>query len=206
MIPVAEALEKVFALAAPPIEETVPLAEAAGRALLRPAAARRDQPPFASSAMDGYAIGPGSDPFVVVGEAPAGRAFEGRVGEGQAVRIFTGAPLPDGADRVAIQEKARRTGDSVAIQSPPEPGENVRTAGGDFRAGDGINAPRVLRPQDLALLAAMNVPVVTVARRPSVALIATGDELAMPGEDPRPDQIISSNSFGLSALFDQIGA
>lgn len=206
MISVAEALEKVFALAKPPVEDTVPLAEAAGRVLLRPIAALRDQPPFASSAMDGYAIGPGSGTFAVVGEAPAGRAFEGRVGEGQAIRIFTGAPLPDGADRVAIQENARRSGDSVAIDPAPGPGENVRPAGGDFRVGDGIDAPRVLRPQDLALLAAMNVLEVTVASRPSAALIATGDELAMPGEDPRPDQIMSSNSFGLAALFDQIGA
>lgn len=206
MISVAEALEKVLALASPPVEETVPLAKAACRVLLRPAAARHDQPPFASSAMDGYAIGPGFGPFAVVGEAPAGRAFKGRVEEGQAIRIFTGAPLPEGADRVAMQENASRTGGTVAIDPAPGPGENVRPSGGDFRAGDGFEAPRVLRPQDLALLAAMNVPEVTVARRPSVALIATGDELAMPGEDPRPDQIMSSNSFGLAALFDLIGA
>lgn len=210
MISVEEALAHVFDLVAPLDAEEVPLARAAGRVLARPVAARRDQPPFAASAMDGYALksaeaAPGAM-FDVIGEAAAGHGFAGRVGAGQAVRIFTGAPLPDGADRVVIQEDVTREGDRITLRDTLEAGPHVRPAGGDFAIGDRVEAPRRLAPSDIALLAAMNVAEVPVRRRPVVALIATGDELVMPGEDPGPDQIIASNSFGLKALLEAEGA
>ncbi len=209
MISVAEALERVFALVAPLGVERVALAEAAGRVLAAPVAARRDQPPFDASAMDGYAIrgltaGPGAR-FRVIGEAGAGHAFAGTVGPGEALRIFTGAPLPDGADRVVIQEDVSRDGDTITLGDRLDAGTNIRRRGSDFAAGATVT-PRRLRPADLALLAAMNLPELPVARRPVVALIATGDELVWPGEEPRPDQIIASNSFALKAMAEAEGA
>ena len=210
MISVAEALDRLFALATPTGTETVPLAEAGGRVLAEPVIARRDQPPFAASAMDGYALkSVEADPgamFKVIGEARAGARFEGRVGAGQAVRIFTGAPVPDGADRVVIQEDVSRTGDLITLARTLDAGPYIRPAAMDFAAGDRLDAPRLLGPRDLALIAAMNAGTVTVARRPEVALIATGDELVMPGEDPGPDQIIASNAFGLKAMLEAAGA
>lgn len=210
MISVEEALARVFALCRPLEVETVPLRAAHGRVLARAVSARRDQPPFAASAMDGYALraaeaAPGAA-FDVIGEAPAGRAFDGSVGPGQAVRIFTGAPLPAGADRVVIQEDVRRDGDRIVIGDALDAGPHVRPAGADFRAGDVIGAPRRLGPAELALAASMNLPELPVTRRPVVALIATGDELVMPGEDPGPDQIIASNAFGLAAMVEAEGA
>ncbi|MDE3079995.1 MAG: molybdopterin molybdotransferase MoeA, partial [Paracoccaceae bacterium] len=210
MITVAEALERVFALVSPLGVEEVPLAEAAGRVLARPVSARRDQPPFDASAMDGYAIrgltaGPG-DRFRVIGEAGAGHAFAGRLGADEAVRIFTGAPVPEGADRVVIQEDVTREGDWIILGDRLDSGTNIRPRGNDFAAGQQVAAPRRLRPHDLALIAAMNVPRLPVTRRPEVAIIATGDELVMPGETPRPEQIIASNAFALKALAEAEGA
>ncbi|MDT8856344.1 molybdopterin molybdotransferase MoeA [Paracoccaceae bacterium Fryx2] len=206
MISVEEALARVLALAAPLGAEDVPLGLAAGRMLCVPVAARRDQPPFDSSAMDGYAV-PGEpragDSFTVVGEAGAGHGWAGALAPGQALRIFTGAPLPAGAARVIIQEDVTAAGDRITL-SAVSGGSNIRPAGQDFRAGDTVS-PRRLGPNDLALLAAMNIPLVPVSRRPVVALIATGDELVMPGEDPGPDQIIASNTFALKALVEAEG-
>jgi len=209
MIPVEDALNRIFALCAPTGIETVALIDAAGRVLTEPVQARRDQPPFAGSAMDGYGVrGPVSvgQSFTVIGEAGAGNAFSGAVREGQALRIFTGAPIPAGVDHVVIQEDVIRDGDTITLR--PELGENanIRPAGGDFRAGDLVSAPRRLRPVDLGLLAAMNIADVPVYRRPRVALIATGDELVMPGEDPRPDQIVASSVFALKAMVEAEGA
>lgn len=211
MISVDEALDHLFALVSPLKTETVPLSEAGGRVLATDAVARRDQPPFAASAMDGYAackdeVRPGAT-LTVIGEAAAGHGFAGQpVGPGQCVRIFTGAPVPEGADHVVIQEDVTRTGDTITIG--PDAGDNshLRPAGGDFRIGDRLSAPRRLSAQDVALLAAMNIAQVEVSRRPAVALISTGDELVMPGEVPGPDQIIASNTFGLKTMLDQMGA
>ena len=208
MISVEEALARVLALADRLPEETVPLALASGRSMTRPAAAARDQPPFAAAAMDGYALAdparPG-DRFRVIGMAAAGHAFEGRIGAGQAVRIFTGAPVPAGADRIIIQEDAEAQDGTILLKEGLDSGTHIRPQGQDFRAGDSL-PPRRLRAADLALLAAMNLPEVTVARRPVVALIATGDELVMPGETPRADQIIASNAFALKAMVEAEGA
>ncbi|WP_424940327.1 gephyrin-like molybdotransferase Glp [Aliiroseovarius sp. S253] len=209
MITVNEALDAIFDLVTPCGTEEMPLAEAAGRALAAPVTATRLQPPFAASAMDGYALnGVEADPeamFRVIGESAAGHGFDGRVGPGECVRIFTGAPLPDGTNRVIIQEDVDRKGNLITLARKLDKGPHVRPAGADFKPGDTIPAPRVLTPADLALAAAMNVPTLTVARKPVVALLATGDELVMPGETPGPDQIIASNSFGLKALIDANG-
>ena len=210
MITVNEALERIFSLLAPLPGERVALREAAGRVLARDAVAARSQPPFPSSAMDGYAIrGEEAEPgamFRVIGESAAGHRFEGSVGPGQAVRIFTGAPVPEGASRVVMQEEVSRRGDVITIEPDLSESDFIRPAGCDFAVGDSLAAPRRLKPADIALLASMNLPEVTVARRPVIALMATGDELVMPGEDPGPDQIIASNNFGLAALLEGAGA
>ncbi len=210
MITVDEALAELFALVSPVGTETVPLDRAAGRVLAQAVTALRDQPPFPASAMDGYAVRnpevrPGAA-FRIVGESAAGHGYDGSVGPGEAVRIFTGAPVPEGADRVVIQEDTARDGDTITLQDNIDPQGYVRPAGGDFRAGSVVQAPRRLGPQDVALLAAMNIAEVPVSRRPVAALIATGDELVMPGETPSRDQIIASNSFGLKAMLEAAGA
>ena len=210
MIPVSEALSRLFELVRPMPVETVPLAEAVGRVLAEDAVAKRTQPPFAASAMDGYAvraeeaaIGQSLD---VIGESAAGHRFRGLLGPGQAVRIFTGAPVPEGADAILIQEDSDRAGPKIIVRQRPDPGAYVRPAGGDFTAGDRLAAPRRLTSRDIALLAAMNIPEVPVRRRPEVALIPTGDELVDPGGTPGPDQIITSNNHGLAARLDEAGA
>lgn len=210
MITVDEALAHLFSLVAPLDTEQVPLQHASGRVMADDAVARRDQPPFAASAMDGYAVAadavrPGAR-FTVIGAAAAGHAFGGHVSPGEAVRIFTGAPVPAGADHVVIQEDVTRSGDTITLGKALGDASHVRPAGGDFRVGDRIGAPRILAPADIALLASMNIPTVTVRRKPRVALISTGDELVMPGDTPGPDQIIASNTFGLKAMLDGIGA
>jgi molybdopterin molybdotransferase len=208
MISVEEALSRCLALVAPLGREVVTLRQAAGRVLAEPAVARRDQPPFAASAMDGYALQGdpvAGDRFTVIGEAGAGHAFHGAVGPGQAVRIFTGAPIPEGATRVVIQEDVEAAADGITIRPGADVATHIRPLGQDFRAGAALS-PRRLRPNDLALIAAMNLPEVVVTRRPVVAIIATGDELVMPGEEPRADQIIASNAFALAAMCEAEGA
>ena len=207
MIPVEEAQTRVLAMARPLPAEDLPLPQAIGRWLAAPVAARADQPPFDASAMDGYAVqgdpAPG-DSFAVIGESGAGHGFASTVAPGQAVRIFTGAPVPAGATRVVIQENTARDGDRITLTASDH-NTNIRPRGADFPAGATL-PPRRLRPADLALLAAMNVARVPCARRPVVALMMTGDELVMPGEDPRPDQIIASNGFALKAMAEAEGA
>ena len=209
MIPVSDALGHIFSLVSVLDTETVPLADASGRVLAQPAIANRDQPPFAASVMDGYALnGVEADPeamFRVIGTSAAGHRFSGRVGPGECVRIFTGAPVPDGASRVIIQEDTTRKGDVITLARDLDDGPYIRPAGADFAVGDRVEAGRFLGPADLALLAAMNVPALTVRRRPVVAIMATGDELVMPGDTPGPDQIIASNNFGLKALVEANG-
>ncbi len=208
MISVAEALGRSLALVSPLAVEEVPLRHALGRYMPEPATATRNQPPFDASAMDGYAVqgNPAEgDSFTVVGEAGAGHGWAGTLGPNEACRIFTGAPLPAGATRVVIQEDVIRSGDRITLRPNADVGPHIRPAGQDFRAGDQLS-PRMLTANDLALLASMNIPMVRVTRRPVVAIIATGDELVMPGEVPGPDQIIVSNSFALMALCESLGA
>jgi len=207
---VAEAHARLMRLFAPLPAEEVPLADAAGRVLARDVVAARAQPPFAASAMDGYALraadARAGARLALVGASIAGRRFAGTVGPGQAVRILTGAPLPEGADLVVLQEDTVASDTAVELTADPGEETNIRPAGGDFPAGARVAAPRRLRPADLALLAAMNAGRLPVARRPVVALIATGDELVMPGEAPGPDQIVASNGFGLKAMLEAAGA
>lgn len=206
MISVAEALERVLALAKPLPVERVPLAGAAGRWLAEPVAARLTQPPFDASAMDGYAIAgpaPAGAAFNVIGEAGAGHAYSHPLNPGEALRIFTGAPLPAGATHVVLQEDVTRDGDRVTLTATAEK-TNIRNRGDDFNAGH-ILAQRKLRPQDIALLAAMNLDHLPLRRRPEVAILTTGDELVMPGEMPQPDQIVASNGFAIQAMIEQNG-
>jgi molybdopterin molybdotransferase len=209
MISVSEALDAVTGLFSPLETELVPLRLAAGRILAEDVKAQLSQPPFASSAMDGYAllatdVSKGAQ-LTLIGESAAGSGFEGRVKAGQTVRIFTGAPVPAGADLVLMQENTRVDGNVITITEVSE-SRFIRKAGNDFSQGDIITAPRRLTPADIALMAAMNLPELPCVRRPVVALIATGDELVMPGEVPGPDQIIASNNFGLAALLEAEGA
>ncbi len=210
MITVAQALSGVLDLLTPLSTEVIPLAQAAGRTLAQDAIAKREQPPFASSAMDGYAVISADlhtgAKLQVIGEAAAGTAFQGSITSGQCTRIFTGAPVPAGADRILIQEDTTRDGDQITVSDNIDPKSYIRPAGGDFTVGARISAPRVLRASDVALLASMNIAEVTVTRKPQIALVATGDELVMPGEDPKASQIISSNNFGLKALVEAHGA
>ena len=210
LLPVAEAHARLMRLFEPLEAEEVPLARAAGRVLAHDVVAARAQPPFPASAMDGYAMHSADAAtgarLRVVGVAAAGARYEGAIGPGEAVRIFTGAPVPDGADMVLIQEDADAAGDEIVLHADRDRDSNIRPEGGDFPAGARLAAPRRLRPVDLALLAAMNADRIAVARRPVVALIPTGDELVMPGEDPGPDQIVSSNGIGLEALLEAAGA
>lgn len=207
MITVAEALDRCLALTQPLETETVPLRAACGRYMATAAVAKLTQPPFDASAMDGYALGAAGNNgarFTVIGEAGAGHGFDGTVEVNQAVRIFTGAPVPAGAVTVAIQEDVSVNGEEITLDAAVPDRANIRSRGQDFAAGDPL-PPRLLRPNDLALLAAMNVPQVCVTRRPIVGLIASGDELVMPGETPNADQIIASNTFALAAMIETAG-
>ncbi|QRG05491.1 molybdopterin molybdotransferase MoeA [Xanthobacter dioxanivorans] len=193
--------------------EDVPVAAAAGRVLARDLLARRTQPPADMSAMDGYAVR-GADiaetpaRLAVIGESAAGRPFAGPVGLGEAVRIFTGAVVPEGADTVVIQENTARDGAIVTTTAPTATLRNVRLKGCDFTAGTpGLVAGRRLTGRDIMLAAAMDHPTLPVARRPRVALMQTGDELVLPGQGTGKDsEIVVSNAFGLAALARRAGA
>ena len=213
LLPVDEALERVLEGLRPLPAEDVPLEEAVGRSLTGSLRALRTQPPFDASAMDGYAVR--SDDvrevpaeLTVIGVSAAGQRFTGTVGPGEAVRIFTGAPVPEGADAILLQENAEPVADRrIRALEPVAPGRHIRRAGLDFREGDVVlEDRRILDPAAISLAAAAGHPRLTVARRPLVAVIATGDELVPPGTLPGPDQIVASNSFGIAALARQDGA
>ena len=211
MISVEEARRRLLAPLAALAAEQVALSEAVGRVLAEDVAARRTQPPFAVSAMDGYAVRAADVARVptrlkVVGSVPAGQAHAGTVGSGEAVRIFTGAPVPSGADTIVIQEDTERDGDIVTVREAAPPGHYVRPAGLDFRAGDiGLRAGRLLTARDVGLAAAMNRPWLLLRRRPRIAILPTGDEVVMPGDPVGPNQIVSSNGLALAALVAQCG-
>ena len=212
LIPVADALAAVLAGAEPLPEERVALDAAWHRVLARDVAALRTQPPQAMSAMDGYAVryadaAQANSRLKVIGEVAAGRPFDVSVGAGEAVRIFTGGVIPDGADTVVIQEDTVVDGGDVTITQPARPGRHIRPAGVDFREGDLLLARgRRLTERDLSLAAGMNHSELPVRRRPKVALLATGDELVMPGSKPGDGQIVYSNGYALRALAEAEGA
>lgn len=211
MLAVADARDRILGAMRPLPAEQVSITEALGRVLAEDVAARRSQPPKAVSAMDGYAVRSAdveSAPIVlrVIGDIPAGSAFDGRVGPGEAVRIFTGAPVPADADAIVIQENTEAGDGSVTIGKSAAAGAYIRPAGLDFTEGDVLlRAGRVLTARDVGLAAAMNRPWLMVRRRPRVAILATGDEIAMPGDPLGPNQILSSNSVALAAAIRVFG-
>lgn len=211
LISVDEALDRLLAGTVALPAEGVDLTEANGRVLASDLAATRTQPPFPASAMDGYAVRAADlahppAALTVIGEAPAGHGYSGKVLQGEAVRIFTGAPVPEGADAILIQENAQREGDTVTALETVSKGQFVRPAGLDFHAGDVLlRAGTRVGFRELALAAAMNHARLPVHRRPRVAILATGDELVPPGTDPGPDQIIASNHAGVAALVEDCG-
>src|SRR6185437_1761224 len=212
LMPVADALAAILAGADPLGEEMVALEEAHHRVLARDVAARRTQPPQAMSAMDGYAVRAADAADVnaklkVIGEVAAGRPFDGAIGKGEAARIFTGGVIPDGADAVVIQEDTVANGNSITITEAAAAGRHIRPAGVDFREGDVLlKGGSRLTERDLSLAASMNYPELPVRRRPKLALLATGDELVMPGQTPGPGQIVYSNGYALRALARAEGA
>jgi molybdopterin molybdotransferase len=213
MLPVAEAQERLLSRANPVFaSETISLVEADGRVLAADLTARLTQPPFNASAMDGYALRgqdapqPGTE-LRLIGTSSAGSAFDGMIGPGETVRIFTGAPVPDGADSVLLQEDSEKTATGIRTTYPVRAGQHVRPRGQDFTEGEAVlPAGTVLDFSRLTVAAAMNHATLSVLRKPVVALLATGDELVSPGQQPGSAQIVASSTFGIAALARKAGA
>ena len=212
LLPVTDALLKILGSVHAPVGvDNIPIADAAFRTLAEPLAALRTQPPFDASSMDGYAVRSVDTTMLparlaVIGESAAGQGFSGPITGRQCVRIFTGAPLPAGADAVIAQEDAQRDGDFVTVNEIAKPGKFVRRAGLDFTRGEILLQPGTrLEPRALGLAAAMGHAQIAVRRKPRCAIIATGDELVRPGEQTRADQIILSNTYSLAALIADAG-
>jgi len=207
LMAVDDARTSMLAEITPMETEQVPLARAIGRVLAEPVDALRDQPPFANSAMDGWAVRSADTPraLTIIGESAAGHGFEGVLAAGQAVRIFTGAALPAGADAVVIQEDAVREGDQVTVPAAPM-GDNVRHAGRDFKAGQTLLAPGVrIDPWRLSLCASAGRAEVSVHRRPRVAILSTGEEIVEAPAEPGPFQIYDSGGPALQAMVEAWG-
>ncbi len=211
MISVQEALDHVLSLVSPiNHHDEVPLENSFGRILAQTQFARRTQPPSDLSSMDGYGISE-KDAFVgntldVIGISAAGDGFSGTVTQKSAIRIFTGAPVPKGVDRIIIQENVEASNQKIILSEPISENTYIRKAGSDFHEGASLPAPRKLSAEDVTLLAAMNIPQIPVLKRPKVAIISNGNELVMPGETLQPDQIIAANAFGVASLIETTGA
>jgi len=205
LLPVEEARARILASLTPTAAETIALPEAAGRVLARPVLARLTQPPADVSAMDGYALraadGVLGARLAVIGAAPAGHPFVGSVGPGQTVRIFTGGFVPEGADSILLQEDAEAADGAVLVKESVTAGRWVRKRGLDFAEGETLLAQgRRLTARDIGLAAASNNPWLAVHRRPRIGILATGDEIALPGDPIPPGGIVSSNAHALAAL------
>ena len=212
LLSVEEALARILADAAPLGAERVAIEAAHDRILAEPVAARLTQPPFDASAMDGYAVRAADiaklpAKLTVIGESAAGHPFNGRVGAGEAARIFTGAPVPEGADGVVIQEHTTREDAHVIVQGEDVQTDHIRPRGGDFKEGMRLlEAGRRLGPRELSLAASMGHGELAVWRRPKVAILSTGDELVRPGQTPGIGQIVASNHLGVGAMLRNFGA
>lgn len=211
LLPVDEALARILKSAEPRGKEQVALTDAGGRVVATPVLAHYLQPPFDGSAMDGYALIAPDDvtypaKFTIIGESAAGKRFDGKLGANEAVRIFTGAPLPGEADTIVIQEHTERSGDRLVIYDGIQPGRHIRRAGLDF-SPDNVVIPvgRELDASALSLAAASGNATLEVFQKPRVAILATGDELVPPGETPGPDQIVASNSVGIAEIVRRAG-
>lgn len=211
LLSVGDALALILEDAGPLGAEDVGLRSAAGRVLAAPLSALHTQPPFDASAMDGYAVRVADVTKLparleVIGEAAAGHGFAGSVGPGQAVRIFTGAPIPPGADTIVIQENTARDGNAVVVQEGVPEKQHIRAKGFDFEEGQRLLDPdQRLHTRQITLAAAMGHGKLPVRRRPKVAILATGDELVEPGTRPGQDQIVCSNSYGIAAMVEAAG-
>lgn len=206
---VEQALSAILSSVYAPVGvEHLALRDCFGRTLAQDVFAKRTQPPKNLSAMDGYALraAEADKPLRVIGESSAGQGFDGALGLGEAVRIFTGAPVPDGADTVLIQEDARRDGELVTATAKIAPGKNIRLAGVDFFDGALLlRAGRILSAADVALAASADHASLKVARKPRLAVLSTGDELVAPGQARGPDQIVASNAFAILGLIQEAG-
>ncbi|HEY5347709.1 MAG TPA: molybdopterin molybdotransferase MoeA, partial [Rhizomicrobium sp.] len=207
MIGVDEAVTRIVAAFAPVESESLSITQAHGRVLAMDAIAGADQPPFPVSAMDGYALrADDAPPLRVIGRAAAGHPFIGTIGAGEAVRIFTGGVVPDGADTILIQEDAKTEGGTLSFAAPVRKDRHIRAAGLDFKKGDALaRTGRRLTPRDLPLLAAGDIASVQMRRKPVIAFAATGDELSRPGEVRKPGGITASSGPGLAALIEKWG-
>ena len=214
LLPVKKAQAKLLAMIRPLAPETVTLADADGRILVQDVSAKLTQPPFDASAMDGFAVRAADVETVpadlkVVEEIPAGHIATREIGPGEAARLFTGSPVPQGADTVIMQEDTTYPEDysSLTINEAPRPGQHIRPRGGDFTTGETLlKAGTRLLPRHITLAAAMNHDVLQVSHRPRVGVISSGDELLPAGTEPGPGQIIASNSIGLCQSLKQWGA
>lgn len=213
LLPVDDAVRRILEGAVPRYSEDIPLADAYGRVLAAHLAPTRTQPPFDASAMDGYAVRAADLATIpaeldVVGRSVAGQRFAGTVAPGKTVRIFTGAPMPEGADAVLIQEDTETIAEGrIRAKETLRPGKNVRRAGLDFTPGKPLlTSGRRLGLREIALAAAMNHAVVPVAMKPRVAIIATGDELVPLGGEPGPDQIVASSGTAIATFAESLGA
>ena len=210
MISVTEALEKLFLIAKVTPVETVELKKCLGRVLAKPLESSRSNPPFPSSAMDGYAIHKANlksgAEFKVIGESAAGHSYPKKINKNEAVRIFTGSRVPDGANLVLMQEDVEADKKFIIVKENFDKKSNIRLEGSDFSKGYKVKTPLILGAKEISLLAAMNFAHLSVRKKPTVAIISTGDELVFPGESPKPDQIIASNAYGIAALCEECGA
>ena len=210
MISVTEALEKLFLIAKVTPVETVELKKCLGRVLAKPLESTRSNPPFPSSAMDGYAINKANlksgAEFKVIGESAAGHSYPKKINKNEAVRIFTGSRVPDGANLVLMQEDVEADKKFIIVKENFDKKSNIRLEGSDFSKGYKVKTPLILGAKEISLLAAMNFAHLSVRKKPTVAIISTGDELVFPGESPKPDQIIASNAYGIAALCKECGA
>ncbi|MCT4656030.1 MAG: molybdopterin molybdotransferase MoeA [Cohaesibacter sp.] len=211
LMKVEEALSRLLGDVKTTRVEHVSLEKATGRVLAQDLQSSRNQPPFDASAMDGYAVKASNletlpAKLQVIGEVPAGHSFPDEMHDWEAVRIFTGAPVPKGADAILIQENTERDGAFVTALETVHSGQFIRPAGLDFKCGETLlTAGTRLNARQVALAASMNHATLPVYARPKIAILATGDELVLPGETPSDDQIISSNNFGVAGQVEQVG-